>query len=122
MTRNDLRGYVLLGDPAVRLPLAGHAAPDRAASPVEIRSPDPGLALRASDASFSPAPCVTPDAVGRSAEVPAESKSAAVHALLRGAEAPLAIAGRAGVTLDELWAWFDAHRAAARRTVESGTG
>lgn len=86
MARNDLRGYVLLGDPAARLPLAQHAL---------------GRPAQAPEARSSPA-------VSTSDEV------AAVHALLRGAEAPLAIAARAGVSLDELWGWFDAYRAARR--------
>ncbi len=122
MTRNDLRGYVLLGDPAVRLPLAGHAVADRTSAPVEIRSRDPGPPLRAPDPPFSPDPSDALDAPRPSAEVPVEDKVAAVHALLRGAETPLAIAARAGVSLDELWAWFDAYRAAGREALDHGRG
>jgi hypothetical protein len=79
MLRNDLRGYVLLGDPAARLPLRRNAV------------------ARA-------APAAPDEAV----------RAEAVRALLGGAEAPLAIAGRSGVSLDTLWAWFDAHRGSHR--------
>ena len=89
--RNDLRGYVLLGDPAVRLPFARHALHRDAPAPPVALHPPP-----------VPAPVPVPD------------KVAAVHALLRGNEPPLTIAARAGVSLDELWAWFDAYRAAGR--------
>ncbi len=89
MLRNDLRGYVLLGDPAVRLPLRRHGLP--------ADEPAPGLAheVRASTADTG--------------DVPLSAKEAAVQALLRGAEAPLAIAERAGVPLDVLWGWFHAY-------------
>lgn len=95
MTRNDLRGYVLLGDPAARLPLARHA-------PRDHRQPAP------TSAQSTPAPAAAPST---------SDKVAAVHALLRGAEAPLAIAARAGVSLDELWSWFDVYRTAGREAL-----
>jgi hypothetical protein len=99
MLRNDLRGYVLLGDPAVRLPLQQ-------------------LALRA----MAPAPAPA-EVRSAQAEVPAENavtaastlaREAAVLAMIRGDEAPRAIAARELVALETLWAWVDAYRAAGR--------
>jgi hypothetical protein len=94
MLRNDLRGYVLLGDPAVRLPLrknALHLVEDsHALAPSEVRS----------------TPVATPAA--------AAAGAAFVLATLRGDEAPRAIAARAGVPLETLWEWVDAYRAERR--------
>jgi hypothetical protein len=88
MLSNDLRGYVLLGDPAARLPL---------------RRPTDG------------APAVKPSAaLGAPAEVSVALKEEVVLALLHGDETPRALAARAGVSLKELWAWFDAYRAGGR--------
>jgi hypothetical protein len=84
MLRNDLRGYVLLGDPAVRLPIARNAFRTIAPKPQNTSPADVSV------------------------------KVAAVHALFRGTEPPLDIATRAGATLDELWAWWDAYRAGGR--------
>jgi hypothetical protein len=94
MLRNDLRGYVLLGDPAARLPLAQNA-------------------LRADTAERLAATAVqlSPPVAG---DVSVSVKEAAVLGLIRGAEAPLAIAARAGAPLEALWAWFDAYRAGGR--------
>lgn len=92
MLRNDLRGYVLLGDPAARLSL-------RSASPEADPTP-PAVA------STTTAPPVASPNVA--------TKEAAVHALLRGDEPPRAIAARVGVSLDVLWGWFDAYRIGGR--------
>jgi hypothetical protein len=94
MLRNDLRGYVLLGDPAARLPLAQHALGAVASAPAA-----------APEVRLSPA---------NPADISVSGKEAAVHALIRGAEAPAAIAVRAGASIETLWAWFDAYRAAGR--------
>lgn len=96
MLRNDLRGYVLLGDPAVRLPLAKNAL-DGPAKPVTT------------------APDVTNMPIAPNVEtIPYAVKEIAVLALIRGEEAPVAIARRAGTTVVELFAWFDAYRAGGR--------
>jgi hypothetical protein len=88
MLSNDLRGYVLLGDPAARLPL---------------RRPTDG------------APAVKPSAAPSApAEVSVAPKEEVILALLHGDETPRALAARAGVSLKELWAWFDAYRAGGR--------
>jgi hypothetical protein len=96
MLRNDLRGYVLLGDPAVRLPLAQHAL----GGPAKRDAPVSGVVT----------PLVSSSAGGLSIDV----KEAAVLALIRGEEAPAGISRRAGTTVDELFAWFDAYRAGGR--------
>jgi hypothetical protein len=88
MLRNDLRGYILLGDPATRLPLAQNAS-----RPVPRREGAPAA---------------------RATNIAVNVKESAVHALIRGDTAPLAIAASAGTTLEELFAWFDAYRAGGR--------
>ncbi len=115
MLRNDLRGYVLLGDPAARLPQAGPAAPGTTAAP--------GTAAAPGTVAVSP---MTPPSVtmGRAYEVPGTAEAApavardraqaAVQALLAGDEAPRAIAARAGVSLNTLWDWLEASRKASR--------
>lgn len=85
LTRNDLRGYVLLGDPAVRLP---QAEP-------EVRPP-----RKARQAAV-------PE-VHTSATL---SREDAIQALLDGNESPRSIAQRAGVTHEKLFDWFDEYRA-----------
>jgi hypothetical protein len=80
MLRNDLRGYVLLGDPAARLAREGQAESG-------ARAPEVAAAF---------------------------GREEAVAAMLRGDEAPQRIAARAGMPLDALWDWVEAHRAAAR--------
>jgi len=117
MLRNDLRGYVLLGDPAARLPLAKNA-----------------LGFGAKDAEGDPKPQIFK--LGKSAESIAESaiaanilsatnvpappsaltaiKEEAVFSLIQGEEAPITIARRAGTTVVELFSWFDAYRSGGR--------
>lgn len=100
MFRNDLRGYVLLGDPAVRLPQA--EPKDRVISkPTQASVPEIHTIaeVRTTPAAGPPSP---------------EARGAAVRALLEGNEAPNAIASRAGCTLTQLFAWFETHRAQER--------
>ncbi|WP_437758977.1 hypothetical protein [Sorangium sp. So ce1389] len=112
MLRNDLRGYVLLGDPAARLPLrqsalGGPAAPERTgAGAVVLPSPRGG----------EPALAAAPELGQRGGAevVPVDVKVAAVDALFGGDETPRAIAARAGVSLATLWGWVDAYRAGGR--------
>jgi hypothetical protein len=90
MLRNDLRGYVLLGDPAARLPLGRLAT-------------GPPLPAEAE-----------PSHVGDSAD----TRQAAVLATLRGDEPPRAIAARAAMSLDALFDEVEALR--AQRRARSG--
>ncbi|MCY1061760.1 hypothetical protein [Nannocystis sp. SCPEA4] len=104
MQRNDLRGYVLLGDPAARLAIgsSAHVSRDRAR---EARGPaTASVADSRTDASGN----------GR-AEV--YRRERAVLALLRGDETPRAIAAQFGLRLDELFDLADAYRAAGRRSL-----
>jgi hypothetical protein len=89
MRRHDLAGFVLLGDPAARLPIA-LGAPERGVRPVDV-----GGAEEREDAE-----------VARMEE--------AVIAMLRGGEAEEAIATRAGVSVGELARWVGAYREAGR--------
>jgi hypothetical protein len=113
MLRNDLRGYVLLGDPAARLPLKQHALAPKAreaqAAPAgipELRGDSIG-----SKAASAPEGSAGPVKGGAGALISAIEKEKAVRAVLIGDEAPRTIAARLGVPLEELWAWFDAYRA-----------
>lgn len=107
MLRNDLRGYVLLGDPAVRLPLRQNAL--RGATPEPARADVPSIRTEA------PAPAAALEVVALGGEqVPIETRVAAVDALFGGDETPRAIAARVGVPLATLWGWVDAYRAAGR--------
>lgn len=108
MLRNDLRGYVLLGDPAARLPLKQLALAPRtpvgAAGANTLNLVGNAAELRA-DSVAGPRGAPTQQALAR---------EAAVFAMLRGDEAPRAIAARAGVSLEALWSWIDAYRAGGR--------
>ncbi|WP_437933038.1 hypothetical protein [Sorangium sp. So ce341] len=95
MLRNDLRGYVLLGDPAARLPLRQLALRAEAPAPAEVG-------------------CTPPEAPAGGAAPGAQAREAAVLAMIRGDEAPRAIAARARVSLETLWSWVDAYRAGGR--------
>ncbi|APR88385.1 hypothetical protein A7982_13734 [Minicystis rosea] len=96
MLRNDLRGYVLLGDPAARLPLRQLALQAKVFRP---RAPEVGQVPMEALSVATPA---------------ATAQEAAVLAMLRGDEAPRGIAERAGVSLETLWAWVDVYRAGGR--------
>jgi hypothetical protein len=80
MLRHDLAGYVLLGDPAVRLPL-----------------------------SRSEARAVTPGPSTSRAPVPVEDMVRAVLDMLRGGESEHALALRVGVPLERLRQWRRAY-------------
>jgi hypothetical protein len=95
MLRNDLRGYVVLGDPAAQLPLqqfARQAAVIREPEPPEVRT----------DVGSVPVP------------IPAVDKEQVVLETLCGEEAPKVIAARAGIPLSTLWMWVEAYRAGGR--------
>jgi hypothetical protein len=96
MLRNDLRGYVLLGDPAARLPIKGSAAMDKVAAAAPEKIAEVG---------------------GRSAGAPPRDPvqmERAVLAMLRGEETPRAIAARFAVTREELNTWLETYRAAGK--------
>jgi len=115
--RNDLRGYVLLGDPATRLAVRALRVPremlDAPAQPtpaitVVTAAPDP------------PSPSTTSDSPMSMLDKPAEvrRRERAILALLRGEETPRAIASRSGLELDELFELADAYRTAGRKVLE----
>jgi hypothetical protein len=99
MTRNDLAGYMLLGDPAVRLPVTlgqpVKAGPRSAHEPLGLPKPAKSDVRR-------PSP---------------EDLEGAVLALMAGDEAPKQIAARFGTTLPELLRWHDTYRAAGREAL-----
>lgn len=114
LLRNDLRGYVLLGDPAVRLPQAEpQIKVSEIASIPEIHSapaPDPNAGDVPDVVEMASMPIADEDEVQ-----PESAKDAAIRALVWGNEAPRAIAERAGCSLEELFDWFAAYWAEMRR-------
>ena len=103
MLRQDLAGYVLLGDPAVRLPVpsAKPRSEGKAASVQALAAMMLGLPVAASESLPS-------------TDVMAE----AVRALLSGVESPRDIAKRVGVSLTELRHWEQVYADAGRLALE----
>jgi hypothetical protein len=99
MMRQDVSGYVLLGDPAVRLPLTSPPVQGATPSTTEVAAL---LGLPGG----SPAKGSTPPGL--------EAMEQAVLAMLAGAETPRDIAARAGVSLAELRHWERLYREAGR--------
>lgn len=95
MLRNDLRGYVLLGDPAARLPLQQNTLP---------RAPGERTPEVTGPAGWKP-----PAEVGNP-----WTPERAVLGAIRGDESMRVLAQRAGVSVDTLWGWVDDYRAAGR--------
>jgi len=103
MLRQDLAGYVLLGDPAVQLPVTP-AQPRKAAQPASVR-----------ELAFS----VLGMPVAASEPLPSAEKMAeAVLALFSGAEASRAIADRLGVSLKQLREWERIYKEAGLAALE----
>ena len=116
MLRNDLAGYILLGDPAVRLPLA---RPDTAARPASDTGSARDLAARAASVlGIAPvaASAAAQDLPGSGHEV--ETMEEAVLTLLRGGAGERTIAARAGITRAELAHWLETYQAAGRAALE----
>lgn len=103
MLRQDLAGYLLLGDPAVRLPL----------------SPPAALPGDAPTTAQEPAP--RPRARPQPASVRADEIDQAVCAILGGAD-PAAFAGRLRMSGDELASWTALYRAAGHRALVRALG
>jgi len=108
MLRNDLAGYLLLGDPAARLPISEQAQPLPLAP--QKTSSSPSLAELQNLIPFAQAP-------KKSASPEREAMEEAVIAFLRG-EAPAAIATRMSVKQDEVLGWVDAYQRAGRAALD----
>lgn len=115
MLRNDLRGYVLIGDPAARLPLKQNAL-----RPKKAREADaPSISLSRQEAP-EPSRAQPQAREGADAWIPTAqagdplSAEAAVLAVIRGDESMRVIAQRAGVSMETLWNWVDEFRAGGR--------
>jgi len=105
LLRNDLRGYVLLGDPAVRLPQAEPVpAPSATASIPEIQPPPAMDANAGDEPDVAAAPA--PNAEAGDVPDPETPRDLAIRALAEGNETPRAIAERSGCSIEELFAWF----------------
>jgi hypothetical protein len=103
MLRNDLRDYILLGDPAARLPLKQLALKGTLKSPIpELHTPKAGASSAAPVPPRGPAPAEMRSAT---ASAPDEMRDA-VLAVLRG-ESRTEIAAWYGKTLPELKRWVD---------------
>lgn len=124
MLRNDLAGYVLLGDPAARLPLAAAAAAARPATP-SVSSGLPGLpgfpvaaapAAAAAAPAAPPAPAATPPPAAAAPDLPLpiDQLEEAIGAVLLGEQGVKAIARAHGIERSELDALVERYRAAGR--------
>ena len=115
MQRNDLRGYVLLGDPVARLGVKPQAAATREEPREPVVAPiarEPEVLAMATEVTSSSAEILAPPpAITRSGS---DARERAVLALLHGDEAPRNIAMRSGVTVAELFVWLDRYREAGR--------
>lgn len=127
MQRNDLRGYVLLGDPATRLALPGESRPtanrpaaNRPAAKLMITAAEPPAPPPAP--SQPPGPHADPPAsmafTATADDRPSASlRERAALAMIRGDESPRAIAARLGLSLDEVFECLDVYRAGGRRAL-----
>lgn len=120
MLRQDLAGYILLGDPAVRLPLARRAAAPKTTTP-EVRSaaaatatPAEPPAKPAIEAAIGGAPVAATEAEKPAPGRRAEEMEEAVLAMLEGSEGDKKIAERFGVSRAELKRWVDTYQEAGR--------
>jgi len=116
MLRQDLAAYVLLGDPAVRLPAREEAEPP-APRPIEVHTPSPANHSEATN----PAPVTTTSPPSAASAAPVSAVQALEEALmhvLHAEHALAAIAVRLGVAQGELDRRVAAYRAAGRRTAE----
>lgn len=100
LLQHDLAGYILLGDPAVRLPLADKPLP----------SPAPDLSSVATSVfGFSP------EGAGKAPEaLDLDTVEKAALALLHAPDAAQATADQYGIALAELQRWAEAYRQAGR--------
>ncbi len=140
MLRQDLGGYILLGDPATRLPITRGAPKRASAAPPEIRTihetraqavtsspsslaqavtqpPSPPAPPREAPAAQVPfaEPAAAPGAKGRdAARMDAARMEEAVLAVLAGDEGEKVIAARHGVPRADLSRWVEVYRAAGR--------
>lgn len=108
MARQDLSGYVLFGDPAARLPLAG--APKAATARAPEASSVLGFAVQTPTASAAPAASTASAGPSRDGAKMEE----AVLAALAGEEGEKSIAARHGIPRAELTRWVEAYREAGR--------
>ena len=121
MLRNDLGGFVLLGDPAARLSLSKNVVrrtPQQDAAPEVMRGREERAAA-AAVASSAPGAAAPAKATPAPEEGTTMRREQAVIELLGGRETPLAIAARYGVALGVLWRWLDLYRAAGRAALGS---
>lgn len=123
MARQDLGGYVLFGDPAVRLPL-GEAPKPAASASSSSASAVLGLAVQPSAVSTAPAVSAAAASAAPASAASAATEAAptrdgakmeeAVHAVLSGEEAEKAIAARHGISRAELTRWVEVYCEAGR--------
>lgn len=108
MQRQDLANYILLGDPAVRLPLATARA--------ETRTPDPARDARDTVSRLFGPQFQEPTRSSPLGPSPAVAEEA-ILALLSRQGHPEDIAGKQGIPLDELLRWEKLYRDAGREAL-----
>lgn len=111
MLRQDLAGYVLLGDPAVRLAGLGDAAPRPASAPAATTTATPQA--RVDPRAFIPFASTAP---ARARIDPAAVERAAARVIL--GEDASAVAAQLGLDAKELARAIEAYRKAGRRAID----
>ncbi len=121
MARQDLSGYVLLGDPAARLPLAQKQAAAAVSTPqsasnvlgFSVQSTAANSPVQAASESSAVASPSEPTAASAPLRDGAKMEEAVI-AVLMGEEGEKAIAGKHGISRAELTRWVEVYREAGR--------
>jgi hypothetical protein len=110
MLRQDLSAYVLLGDPAARLPLS-----ERGGAPAQRPAANQGPVPPAAPVSFGAAPVKAPEPAPL--PLPIDRLEEAIFKLLLGDESPKQIAAEYGIDRNELRRLADEYQAGGRRAL-----
>jgi hypothetical protein len=103
LLQHDLAGYILLGDPAVRLPLADKPAPAPQRDLTSVAAAVFGFA---------------PEGAGQAPKgIDLDAMEAAALTVLTQPDAAQATAGTLGVKLADLQRWAEAYRQAGREAL-----
>jgi hypothetical protein len=118
MLRNDLNQYILLGDPAVRIPLASETA--KAAAPSSFEALFGFTSTAKPPEAAPPAPTPVPAVAKTTLPLPLDRLEEAIAEVLIGEVGLRAIAQKYGIGRTELLTLASAYGAAGREAVGAG--